>query len=473
MRLSNLDTASTEVSGATQGWTSSSGGRGTLDIVWSCFLTIFLCGWSTICINIPSQKSTPVERFWRNFLVFCESLAGPEFIFHTALGQYLAAKKSITKFNNLGLHGWTIRHGFYAVMGGFTLYSPDFVPFPLTVDQVFYLVEHRYIDFDSVRIDKSEIEDKNKFDTLTRVLTVTQLVWFVVNVIARAVLLRTITTLELSTMGFIFCTVFTCYFWRSKPQDVSSTTAIELKVPLADVLTSAGDIAQRPYSYTPLDFANEEPHWFQLVWRYCFNIPNMFGFHFHSMKRPVDKIWDDQFSHLGPWHSALLAFVQLSFAAIHFSAWNFHFPTNIERWLWRGCAAFMPISMACTWIAIYAGFGLFPQGTTTTEHKKSDLQPSEREVLSGASTRHFLYAVSHQLHRLPCQSHKRRNFCNNSLDRNPAENIPILIAIFLIPLGALYICARMYIIIEDIINLRSLPSAAFDAIDWMSFLPHF
>ncbi|EPE02473.1 tannase subunit [Ophiostoma piceae UAMH 11346] len=303
MRISNFDQVVPDIS-LTQGWTASSSDRGTLDIIWNSLFTIFLCGWTTICVNVPANRASWPERLFRKFLVFCEALAGPEFIFHTALSQYLAAKVSVTKFTNSGFNGWTLRHGFYAGMGGFILHSPDFVPFPLTVDQVYYLVLHGFIDFQCVLIANSEIEDKNKFDTLTRILTTMQLLWFVINVIARACLGMAITTLEISTIAFIFCTIFTCFFWRLKPQDVSAPIVLELKVPLASVLVSAGDAASRPYSYTPLDFANDDPHWFQLVWRYCFNIPRAFGYNFHPVKRPIDKVWDDQFSHLGPRYGA-------------------------------------------------------------------------------------------------------------------------------------------------------------------------
>ena len=470
MRISNFDQVAPDVP-LTQGWTASSSDRGTFDIIWNSFFTIFLCGWTTICINVPSRRASWTGRLFRKFLVFCEALAGPEFIFHTALSQYLAAKTSVDKFTNSGFHGWTVRHGFYAGMGGFVLHAPDFVPFPLTVDQVYYLVLHGFVDFQSVLIANSEIEDKNKFDTLTRILTTIQLLWFVINVVARVSLGMAITTLELSTIAFIFCTIFTCFFWRLKPQDVSAPIVLELNVPLASVLVSAGDAASRPYSYTPLDFANDEPHWFQLVWRYCFNIPRAFGYNFHPVKRPVDKVWDDQFSHLGPRYGAVLAFVQLSFAAIHFSAWNFHFPTEIERLLWRIAACYISCSMVITWVTIYCGFEIFPWLATQAQQNGGGIQSLQSKEKSPRSLTRLLLGRLWQF----CDSlfMWQKRYCNNASDKNPKEDIPLLVALILVPLGVFYICFRGYIILEDIINLRSLPSSTFGAISWASFLPHF
>src|SRR5271168_2665592 len=42
----------------TQGWTPSASGRGTIDIIWSCALTMFLCSWSVLCLQVPSEKDT-------------------------------------------------------------------------------------------------------------------------------------------------------------------------------------------------------------------------------------------------------------------------------------------------------------------------------------------------------------------------------------------------------------------------------
>ncbi|KIH87187.1 hypothetical protein SPBR_05418 [Sporothrix brasiliensis 5110] len=109
MHIANFDQVSSRRCRSTQGWTSSSSDRGTFDITWSSFLTIFLYGWTTICINVPITGTNWAQRLLRKVLVFCEALAGPEFIFHTALSQYLAAKNSVQRFKDSGYEGWTTR----------------------------------------------------------------------------------------------------------------------------------------------------------------------------------------------------------------------------------------------------------------------------------------------------------------------------------------------------------------------------
>lgn len=446
-----------------QGWTSSPDGRGTLDIIWSCFLTVFLCGWTTICVNVPPLGATRMGNLWRKFLVFCEALAGPEFIVHTAIGQYISARLSVKEFCDAGYGGWTIQHGFFADMGGFVLQPPDFVPFPLTAPQVHYLVTRGYIDISDVLLTRSEIEDKNKFDTLTRIITMVQLSWFVVTVLARAALGMAITTLELSTLGFIFCTLFTYFFWRHKPQDVSCPIIIQPKIPLADILVQAGSVASRPYSQTPMDFAKRKEHLFERVWRYSFNIPNYLGVHFHPMQRPITKVWDDQFYDLTLGASALLAVVQFGFAAIHFGAWNFHFPSNGERLMWRISCIYIICSMVCTWFTIYLTFVAWPWIVGLLEVQHST-KPSR---LSRAYRRWRSSSLGRLLGRIS------KKICNNSTNKDPDERVPLFAVLILIPLGVLYLCTRMYIILEDIINLRDLPASTYKSIDWSAFLPHF
>jgi hypothetical protein len=186
-------------------------------------LTIFLCGWTSICVNVPPLGSGRLKQFERKFLVFLEALAGPEFIFHTALGQYLSAQRSVKEFEESGFSGWTLKHGFFADMGGFVLDPPDFVPIPLNVVQVHYLVCEEHLDFEDVLLSPSAISDKNKFDGVSRLIAASQLSWTVLNIAARAAQGMAITTLEISTIGFVFC-------------------------------IQAGPAAAEPYIYTPMEF---------------------------------------------------------------------------------------------------------------------------------------------------------------------------------------------------------------------------
>lgn len=151
-------------SSATQGWNPSPDGRGTLDLVYSCFLTIFLCTWSILCINVPAPGDTVIQIFFRKMMFAALGVLLPEFTVQAALGQWLSARQSVKAFRKSGHRNWTIKHAFFADMGGFMLHTPDFPPFPIDAKQTHYLVESGYIPFP--RMIKKDIKDRDKVDFL-------------------------------------------------------------------------------------------------------------------------------------------------------------------------------------------------------------------------------------------------------------------------------------------------------------------
>ena len=418
------------------GWMPSPNGRGTLNIFWSCASTVVLCCWTTLCVNCPPIGSRKIGRFKRKCLVFLEALAGPEFIFQSALGQYHSARLSVQEFEAAGYQGWTIKHGFYADMGGFFLKPEhdDFPPFPLTASQIHYLVCKGYIEFDKVKIDLTEIDDKNKVDGVGRLIAAAQLFWFAINMFARIAQELSIATIEISTIAFVFCTLGTYTAWRHKPQDIAESKGLDVKVKLADLLLQAGSAAAKPYYYTPLDFVRRKPHHFEHVWTYGFRLGEiLLGIRFHPARRPIDKVWDDRFGELTLRGNLLLMFVQFGFAAIHIAAWNFYFPTSIEAMLWHMSTVAVLSSMILSWMFISFAYELQPRLVSlwkpVTKEKEQGRIPSHRASL-------------------------------------PLAAMPT------IGFGVLYMLSRAYILVEDFVNLRELPLSAYDSVSWSDFVPH-
>jgi hypothetical protein len=61
---------------------------------------------------------------------------------------------------------------------------------------------------------------------------------------------------------------------------------------------------------------------------------------------------------------------------------------------------------------------------------------------------------------------------NNSVDHDPNLTVPLKAIIPVTIFAASYLLARGYIIIEDLVNLRSQPASAFETINWAEFVPH-
>jgi hypothetical protein len=43
-----------------QDWALQPQQGGTIDIIWACVITISLCSWSVLCLNIPVQKDNSI-----------------------------------------------------------------------------------------------------------------------------------------------------------------------------------------------------------------------------------------------------------------------------------------------------------------------------------------------------------------------------------------------------------------------------
>ena len=234
------------------GWIHQPDGRGTLDIIQSCLLTIFLCSWSALCLNVPvpARHRWTFLQFKVNWMIF--TIFFPEVVVAFAAEQWESACQSVEDFKRLGYPEWTMRHAFFADMGGYHLQAPDFPPFPVDRQQLIYLVDRKHITYPDVSEDT--IRDKNKADGFARAITLVQMTWFSIQCIARTIQHLAMSTFELSTLAFIFCSLNMFFFWFHKPLDVEAPITIRSDTKLADILIAAGDRARAPYKVTPLDF---------------------------------------------------------------------------------------------------------------------------------------------------------------------------------------------------------------------------
>ena len=114
----------------------------------------------------------------------------------------------------------------------------------------------------------------------------------------------------------------------------------------------------------------------------------------------------------------LLAALPLVYGGAHAAQWNSHFPTKIERKLWRMCA----IIATC-----YVPIGF------------------------------FLAVV--------------QDWC---VGASVVEELLVVSAGFMILVGMpLFFCARLFLTVESFLSLRSLPLGSFQTVSWSNYWPHF
>ena len=102
--------------------------RGTYSLVISCLLTLILCVWSALHLNVPRPDDTIWYRFWINTRWILTGVYAPELVVFTAwrqwssariLGRKVHAKYSRSDGPKMPRHLWTLAHDFFACTGGF------------------------------------------------------------------------------------------------------------------------------------------------------------------------------------------------------------------------------------------------------------------------------------------------------------------------------------------------------------------
>ncbi|KAI5820310.1 hypothetical protein BZA77DRAFT_372432, partial [Pyronema omphalodes] len=127
--------------------------------------------------------------------------------------------------------------------------------------------------------------------------------------------------------------------------------------------------------------------------------------------------------------------LSLIYAGCHATAWNSHFPSFTERYLWR---------IACIFIA------------------------------AGGPILLVLIAVYHVVDSFVSFLEDHVFHCRIYEIIPDLPRVSVLIAFWVLPRGCilLYTSSRIFIIVEAFISMRSLPAGAYDSVDWIEIIPH-
>lgn len=87
-----LKGASAEGDAPLTGWYQPPNERGTWDIIVSCVLTLTICIWSALHLNVPTQDSKLKDRNIRRARWIVLGLFAPELVVSTAFAQFLTAR---------------------------------------------------------------------------------------------------------------------------------------------------------------------------------------------------------------------------------------------------------------------------------------------------------------------------------------------------------------------------------------------
>lgn len=356
--------------------------RGTLDLICGCGFTIYLCCWAAMHMNVPADDDTVAGRTRRKIKHTILFLIVPEFVTLVALDELLQSRGALAEFADIpALRTWTLTHAFLLRMGAISLTTPSGEDFRPSIQHFLNLARSGQVTIPE--LSKDEIEDRSKADWMVKTLAIVQVSWFALGLLGRAVRHLPVTTLELFTVIIIFYTVATYVCWWHKPKDVNRPFRFATSVSFEKLSCSLESELYRCFRAPGKRVALDD-----------MNLVNPMN------PRPMTQVWGSFLlvtSWLGPLHAL---------------AWNYHFPTEVERLIWR-IAAIVCSVLPCVSLPI--------------------VHPWGQKRLGGLGTKITGFAFTTCL--------------------------------------AVYVLLRWYLLTESLVSIRSVPVGVYEVVRWSSVRP--
>jgi hypothetical protein len=178
---------------------------------------------------------------------------------------------------------------------------------------------------------EAAIRDKSKGDALSKGVALFQGLWFITQCIARTTQHLPVTELEVATLAFAVVNIFIWLLWWGKPLDVQDPIMLG---------TPEDDLAVRQYfiadAFDPMGHAK-----FSIRFRSMLGDPS--SKYQPLLSNSVPSFFsvsyrDNNYREHVRIPSVVASFVGAIFGAIHCAAWNSHFPSTDEKWMWRSGA---------------------------------------------------------------------------------------------------------------------------------------
>ncbi|KAH6712711.1 hypothetical protein BKA61DRAFT_485169 [Leptodontidium sp. MPI-SDFR-AT-0119] len=218
--------------------------RGTFTIITTCAITLLLCVYSSVHLNLPAINQRRTLVWLRRTAWILGALLAPEYIIFTAQIQRSRAKLLLDEAREAFKSGgsdaqgdaengapprrnpWTLNHSFWALMGGIAIkpsfrnpFIPNSVYSTLTANGVSLLLKVSPHLLPDISVD--EVKDRSKASSLTKLLACVQASWFCLSTITRFIQHLPVSMLELNAFAHALCTLAVYIMWWHKPLDIS------------------------------------------------------------------------------------------------------------------------------------------------------------------------------------------------------------------------------------------------------------
>ncbi|KAF3929040.1 hypothetical protein ABW20_dc0102698 [Dactylellina cionopaga] len=353
------------------GWMRESAGRGTLSLVTTCLLTMFICTWVVIHRRVYARVS--VGQCHKAAL-FLKAIVAPEFIAVESLQEWSQARKIVaacSEFKDDQNNSMELIQAFYLGMLALRYRTSETTARIIWPNQYAWLLQNHLIkwkDHPKWGLSKRDIEDKSSTDGFAKATALAQVFWFMAQCIIRAVHNLPLAPLESMTISYIPLFAATYFFWWFKPKDIMSPTVVDLPL-----MTSAQreEFEEMAVSY---NFDDECLPIQTSLWNVWTLTPRIFEkeyeeerkkerlqtqeIYYQGVKSELRITVGEQVNHKGETVVAhwdpdlygsklwpLICLFGASFGGLHLISWETHFPTFVELWLWRAAAIASIISL--------------------------------------------------------------------------------------------------------------------------------
>ncbi|KAF8644618.1 hypothetical protein AX16_008368 [Volvariella volvacea WC 439] len=425
------------------------------DIAYNCISTIAICTFFAIHHNIPDQNASTTGKVWQKVKTTLYAILAPEAVILWAMRQRFVASRIAEQYKG---QGWTQAHGFFMQMGGFIFHDgQEYHVVTISPsgdirvgDEDINMVNNKEVSWMPM-IEEAEIQDKGNSDVIGKVVVIVQTSWFVLHCFARSALHLAITGLELVTLAFAALNIITYILWLNKPLNAQYPIYFN-----RDGERTRGPALVRQRARINLQrlaqglrvreqLSQEEAvgwlglckvialRFMQLLWRWLLWYP--FTAVFLPMRDMIgrdtirNRIW------VGPYYAGRLGgkdkdmmviastIIGVAFGAIHLAGWNFQFPTEAERIIWRVTSVIITVEPAL--LGLHAGL-------------------------------HYVF-----IYTPPGRARVVLDFVTNWTFFFFALVGPIV-----------YTLARITLLVQTLLALRDLPSSAYESVVWSRFMPH-
>lgn len=354
-------TSSSTAQSALVGWRAEPDGRGTLGLLATSLSTIFLCTWVVIH---PRVHKSEVYAVPHKLALLAKTLLAPEFIAIEGLQEWAQCRRMVSECSDLSYGEFNLVHAYYISMLALRYQTPDGnrVIWP---NQYTWLLRQGFIKWENHAdwgLAMDQIQDKSKSDSITKLITLSQVLWFLATCIMRAANDLPLSQLESMTLSYIPLFAITYFFWWNKPKDIFSPSIVRLPAMSMEemhhfesmALSNKFDETQGAVTYwsiwylTPRVFEKEESDRMERDARIRAmeraarqpsspKVSDVDGEMVKARKEIVVAHWDPHLYRSKTIRSLCCLF-GASFGALHLACWNTIFPTTAEMWMWRSSA---------------------------------------------------------------------------------------------------------------------------------------